>query len=344
MEISQEVNMVATEEKIDSFKGDHAFLSNFWSCVIDYDGYLYPSVEHAYQASKTMNMEARERIRLAKTPGKAKELGQKVVLRSNWENDRLLIMRRFLIQKFEDPKLKDLLMMTGSSMLIEGNTWNDRYWGMCDGAGENWLGVILMTIRDSMRDVEQLSSPDATNGYMTTYSGQKIYIMNPEPSKINIRDIAHSLSNYCRWGGHISTFFSVAQHSVMVSYMCAPEDALNGLLHDSPESILGDMIRPFKYLPEMKIYKVIEKKVADCIAFAFNLPTIDKTPSVEKSDTLMLAREFVNLRLPNTVPQWAYDLLIANGYTKNDYFECWDPAVAKFKFLDRFEELTNEKV
>lgn len=134
---------------IDSFSGDYDFLSNFHPSPVLLDGIEYPTVEHAYQAAKTLDKEQRKAIQLAETPGKAKKLGQKVDIREEWELIKLLVMSNLLIQKFDVPGLHSLLIATGDAKLVEGNWWHDTYWGVCDGKGKNHLGKLLMQIRDN---------------------------------------------------------------------------------------------------------------------------------------------------------------------------------------------------
>src|SRR5437868_5423141 len=88
---------------IDRFHGDHGWLSNFWPSPIELDGAIYPTVEHAFQAAKTLDPEAREPIRQTTNPGQAKRLGRKVLLRSDWEQVKVEIMRGLLRKKFADP-------------------------------------------------------------------------------------------------------------------------------------------------------------------------------------------------------------------------------------------------
>jgi ribA/ribD-fused uncharacterized protein len=140
---------------IDRFHGDHGWLSNFWPSPIELDGATYPTVEHAFQAAKTLDLEAREPIRQTTSPGQAKRLGRKVLLRPDWEQVKVEIMRGLLRKKFADPSLAALLRATGDRELIEGNTWNDRFWGVCRGAGKNWLGRLLMEIRSELSNSNQ---------------------------------------------------------------------------------------------------------------------------------------------------------------------------------------------
>jgi ribA/ribD-fused uncharacterized protein len=138
------------------FKGGYRFLSNFWPVEVGLGLITYPSVEHAYQAAKTLNTSMRERIRSATSPGKAKRLGREAVLRSDWEDVKLAVMRSLLVQKFHperNPGLHRDLMDTGDTVLIEGNRWHDNYWGDCQciscerKPGSNRLGKLLMEIR-----------------------------------------------------------------------------------------------------------------------------------------------------------------------------------------------------
>ena len=137
---------------INEFQGDYRWLSNFWDCHIIADGELYPSVEHAYCALKTLDPNERKRIRLAPTPGLAKKLGRSVTMRSDWFDARLIVMGGLISQKFSDrnPILADLLKGTFDDVLIEGNTWGDTFWGMCYGKGENHLGHIIMNRRSEL--------------------------------------------------------------------------------------------------------------------------------------------------------------------------------------------------
>lgn len=137
--------------KIDSFSGGYRFLSNFYPCEMDVAGVRYPTLEHAFQAEKTTNMTEREIIRNARTPGQAKALGRKVTLRQDWDEIRVDVMLELLRIKFSDKVLRAELLATEDALLVEGNHWNDRFWGVCEGKGENWLGKLLMEIRKEIR-------------------------------------------------------------------------------------------------------------------------------------------------------------------------------------------------
>lgn len=137
---------------INSFFGEYRWLSNFWRVHVNLDGFAYPSVEHAYQAAKTLDPIVRERIRTAATPGRAKRGGNNVKLRPHWEQIKIGIMRELLYQKFARYSyLRKQLIDTGDLLLVEGNTWGDTFWGVCDGKGENQLGILLMEVRNKIR-------------------------------------------------------------------------------------------------------------------------------------------------------------------------------------------------
>ena len=135
--------------EISNFSGGYDFLSNFSASPILVEGKLFATVEHAFQAYKTEDRGWQERIRTAPTPGAAKRLGRKCPKRADWEQQRVAAMRHFLQLKFQKPDLLDRLRKTGDAVLIEGNTWGDTLWGVCDGVGENMLGKLLMEIRNA---------------------------------------------------------------------------------------------------------------------------------------------------------------------------------------------------
>ena len=121
---------------------------------------------------------------------------------------------------------------------------------------------------------------------MLTYLGFDFYPLNLEVETVKLVDIAHALSNICRFGGHVSTFYSVAQHSVLVSEHC--EDSIWGLFHDAAEAYIGDMISPIKR--EFNDFRLMEVKCLDKIAeyLGLSLPVPDE---VIQMDLRMLQTE-----------------------------------------------------
>lgn len=137
-------------QSIEKFDDQHEFLSNFHACPIEYEGIVYPTTEHAFQAAKSLDDTERRKVAAAKTPGTAKRMGKMVQLRPHWDIIKTKVMEDILRIKFAKPHLRELLKATGDAQLIEGNTWNDRFWGVYRGQGQNWLGKILMKIRGEL--------------------------------------------------------------------------------------------------------------------------------------------------------------------------------------------------
>jgi len=131
---------------INSFRNEYRFLSNFYLHTIVYEDITYPSSEHAYQAAKTLDIKIRQQIATMKV-GESKKFGQSIKLRSNWDKIKINIMHDLLELKFADKTLREQLLATKDAYLEEGNTWNDHFWGVCNGIGRNELGKALMRIR-----------------------------------------------------------------------------------------------------------------------------------------------------------------------------------------------------
>jgi ribA/ribD-fused uncharacterized protein len=137
---------------IDRFEGEWACLSNFYMHPLRLDGITWKSLEHAYQAAKTHDPLWQREIREARTPGMAKKLGRSCPIREDWPGIRLQVMADLLAVKFAPgTMLGAALLGTFPAMLIEGNWWGDRFYGVCNGEGENWLGALLMRQRDVLR-------------------------------------------------------------------------------------------------------------------------------------------------------------------------------------------------
>ena len=137
--------------------------------------------------------------------------------------------------------------------------------------------------------------------WIQTYTGRQFWPLDPRAEDIDALDIAHALSNLCRFGGHCTQFYSVAQHSVLVSQVCermAPEvpgAVLWGLLHDASEAYLADVPRPVK--PFLAGYVELEKRVLETVANRFDLPW--PIPEVVKRvDNAILVDEMEQLMAP----------------------------------------------
>src|SRR5574343_192654 len=124
---------------INSFSGEHAFLSNFACVRVVMDEVTYPSVDLAYQAAKTDNLAARMRIRAARSAARAKALGNAVKLRENWNSVKLEVMLDLVRQKFTHKVFREQLLTTGNQPLVEGNHWGDTFWGVCRGKDKNTI-------------------------------------------------------------------------------------------------------------------------------------------------------------------------------------------------------------
>ena len=142
-------------KEIRSFRNKNAFLSNFYPVFVYYEGMRFPSVEHAFQAAKTNDLKTRELFMVTPTAKEAKRFGRQVKLREDWESDKVDIMEMLLRQKFSRPSLREQLLNTKDSILINGNNYGDTFWGVCQGEGQNQLGRLLMKIRREIIEEEK---------------------------------------------------------------------------------------------------------------------------------------------------------------------------------------------
>lgn len=163
---------------ISNFEGEFEFLGNFYECDIEMDGLVYPSVEHAFQASRTFNMLDRASIRDVKTPIMAKNLGEKIATRDDWDSVKLDLMFSLLEKKFELKELRRKLLSTKDLQIVSNY---DIFWGKIDNVGENNLGNMLMKIRN---DIFKLSVKRLSNlyrdclidcGWKRDYDGDVVY-------------------------------------------------------------------------------------------------------------------------------------------------------------------------
>lgn len=135
------------KEQITSFREEYFFLSNFYPCNVTIDGITYNNAEAAFQAQKSEDVDIRKAF-VGLSGKEAKKLGRKVKLRPHWDDIRIPAMQFVVQQKFRENKdLREKLLNTKDAELIECNTWNDRFWGVCKGKGKNILGKILMDTR-----------------------------------------------------------------------------------------------------------------------------------------------------------------------------------------------------
>ena len=143
---------------INVFDGEYAFLSNFYECEVTYNGLSYKNSEATFHAQKTLNETERKKF-VNLNPSDSKKLGRKIALRNDWEDVKTQIMYEICYAKFsQNQDLKNKLLATGDEYLEEGTYWHDNYWGNCycekckDIKGENKLGIILMKIREELKN------------------------------------------------------------------------------------------------------------------------------------------------------------------------------------------------
>lgn len=185
---------------------------------------------------------------------------------------------------------------------------------------------------------------DRYGDWMCTFTGRKFWPLDPRAEDIEIQDIAHALSLQCRYGGHCRRFYSVAQHSVLVSRYLDDDGysktmALTGLLHDAAEAYLVDMPRPLKHSPEMAQYVALENVVQSTIYEKFGLePTEPK--QVKRADNDMLTLEMAYL-MPELVGRLFYEHRGLNYDALNNRyaFITLPPDDAEEQFLRAFSQL-----
>lgn len=174
--------------------------------------------------------------------------------------------------------------------------------------------------------------------WMQTFMGIRFQPTNPDAKDIHIMDIAHALAHQCRYAGHVKKFYSVAEHSVRISRIVSKQHALWGLLHDSPEAYLQDMIRPLKMVhPLGDEYMKLEHKLMEVIARKFKLD-LPMPPEIKQADNILLfteQRDLMAVQLP-----W-FD---QDKYTPlPQVIEPWMPEKARYEFLYRFGQIMGER-
>ena len=161
--------------------------------------------------------------------------------------------------------------------------------------------------------------------WIQTYTGKKFYPLDPRPEDICIEDIAHSLANTCRYNGHSKKFYSVAQHSVIMSYAPIIGDPRWFLMHDAAEAYISDVPRPIK--PMLAEFKSIENMILGAVAEKFNLGNPNH-PSIRHADAVMLATEKRDVL--NTPVEW--EIILPKPLEEIIY--PWTPTMAEELFLD----------
>lgn len=174
--------------------------------------------------------------------------------------------------------------------------------------------------------------------FIETYTGRRFNPVEPDPAAIMVADIAHALSNKCRYTGHTSEFYSVAQHCVIVSNIVPEEFAMEGLLHDAAEAYLPDVAYPIKH--NFPTLMSVEDNLHNVIAQKFGLiyPYPEAVTDVDRRITIDEAKAFMTSK----GDWWGHDM--DNGCYNGPGIKGFSPKKAKELFLNRFFELARPKV
>lgn len=194
---------------------------------------------------------------------------------------------------------------------------------MLDAANELAVGLYADSWKDEGPAIELID-------------GTRFHILHPDPSVIRLEVIAHSLSKLCRFTGQCKFFYTVAEHSVMVSKIVPPELALQGLMHDASEAFIGDLSRPLKVILEQLapgLMRGIEDGIHAAIAerFGFEFP---HDPLVKEADNIALATEKRDLMPKVSEPWFNLPDPLPERIQPLGHFHAWD------SFIRRYEELT----
>ena len=191
----------------------------------------------------------------------------------------------------------------------------------------------------------QKAPENLDDAWIQTYTGRKISLLHPHPEDVDIIDIAQSLSKICRFGGHCQRFFSVAEHSVLVSFICQGNSgrarqhiALQGLLHDAAEAYIGDIVSPLKKL--LPAVTEIEDKWLKAIGEAFGVGLSPLPDEVKQADLISLRLEVIDLMPPGLASEWRKmfpdEVCIDRRSLKNHDIEGSQPIDAYNIFMARF--------
>lgn len=175
--------------------------------------------------------------------------------------------------------------------------------------------------------------------WFITYSGVQFWPMDPRPEEVRIEDIAHALSRVCRYGGHCLDWYSVAQHSVLVSQLVGQQLAFEGLMHDAEEAYTGDMIRPVKVglRDATPAFDEMADRLTAAIRVAFGMGALGDAAAaaIHNADNVALSTERRDL-VTDKGPPWRHAKSHPAVATK---IVPWERDVAKATFLHHFEML-----
>lgn len=168
------------------------------------------------------------------------------------------------------------------------------------------------------------------HSFMTTFTGLRVDPTNLRVRDVNIYDIAHALSQLCRFTGHTREFYSVAQHSVLVAFSCRAGLIMEGLLHDAAEAYVNDLSRPLKHHPQMAAYVAAELRVDSTVRARFGLPSV-MSPEVKAVDNKLVVDEALSF-MSDTSWTAGHPRLYKNG----SRITAWTPKFAEEFFLHMF--------
>lgn len=176
------------------------------------------------------------------------------------------------------------------------------------------------------------------SNYIRTFTGKKFYPLDPQPEDVDIIDIAHALSNVCRFSGHLSEFYSVGHHSVILAGEVPLSDALAGLIHDASEAYIADIARPIKHQPEFEFYRKVEDRLMAVILARFGLsPNLPE--SVKIADKRMLVTEMRDLSSAGSFNSERYEVAVNSGIKPYSFkINPEPPKQVKEWFLDKFDD------
>lgn len=180
-------------------------------------------------------------------------------------------------------------------------------------------------------------------GWIITLTGKHVYPLDFTPDMIDLEDIAHALSNLCRFTGHTRKFYSVAEHCVHVAYTLYKRGdndlllPLQGLLHDASEAYMNDLAQPIKRMPQLEVYTAAERQVERTILDYFGIPISGYGALVKQVDLQMLHYEGVCFF--GSIEDWDESIKLAGLPNPRPTIHHWSPPQAKQRFLDLFTHL-----
>lgn len=198
----------------------------------------------------------------------------------------------------------------------------------------NDLETERQHLLETILEYDDRHNQNRKGAWFVTACGNRFWRDDPRPEDIHIDDIAHALAMLCRYSGQVRSFFSVAQHSCLVSQVVHPKAALAGLLHDAAEAYLGDIISPVK--KALTQFKAIEDRIMLAVCSSFGLDFNDEVlwAEVKRADNVLLSTEFRDLACSGIRMSEPTELPMDEPIR-----QCWSPRKSKTNFLRRFEEL-----